>query len=236
LLEGSEEKFGKAVYKIYCSGLMNVIIFSFLTIIVLIIIYWLTKPHILEGFMNTGQSEKQDAYRYVLMQTQKVLDELKIPFFLSSGTCLGYVRERDFMEHDYDIDIGINYSDYKPSLIDAMRKEGLILYRIYGSMKTGIELSFYMFSQRAKIDIFIHKDTDDKSCWYSYSMDKKRKIKYCVSKFNLKEIDFLGLKVNIPDPVKKYLEEHYGKDWRIPKSSGELGDYNYSISPISIVN
>ena len=41
------------------------------------------------------------------MKTKKVFDRLKIPFFLSSGTCLGYFRENKFIDHDYDIDIRI---------------------------------------------------------------------------------------------------------------------------------
>lgn len=204
-----------------------------------IIVYCCTRLR-LENFMETESSPKQDTYRHILSQTKDALDALDIPFFLSSGTCLGYVRERDFIEHDYDVDVGIEASDFKPQLFDEMNKRGLHLYRILGTLETGMEISFYLeaspVSHRAKVDIFVHKDEGLKTCWYTYTVDKAKKLKYCVTKFNLQKVDFLGLKVNVPDPVKKYLEEHYGKDWRIPKSNGVLGDYNFSSSPISLVN
>jgi hypothetical protein len=102
-----------------------------------------------------------------------------------------------------------------------------------------MELSFYLpytaGRSRAKIDIFVHQDSGPKTCWFTYNKTRDKKLQYCVSKFDLEEVDFQGMKVNVPDPVKKYLEEHYGKDWRIPKSNGALGDYNYSSSPISLV-
>ncbi len=223
---------------------MEIVYYSCLVLVVLVI-YYCTNSETLEKFMDVEPTNKQTTYRHILLKTKEVLDELEIPFFLSSGTCLGYVRERDFMEHDYDIDIGIHSKDYSPKLIDVMSTRGLYLYRVLGTLKTGMELSFYLpytpTLQRAKIDIFIHQDKNGdtgvpKTCWYSYNVEKNRKLKYCVSQFKLKEIDFLGIKVNVPDPVKKYLEEHYGKDWRIPKSSGALGEYHYSSSPKSLVN
>ena len=223
----------------------NILIFISLVLVVIL----LGKYSSCGGGKETLESEptpKQQTYRFILQQAKEVLDNLNVPFFLSSGTCLGYARERDFMEHDYDIDIGIDAKDYTPKIIDEMGNRGLYLYRILGSLKTGMELSFYLpFSptaRRAKIDIFIHKDgsheQEEKTCWFTYSRSEKntrKKLKYCVKKFGLKEIDFLGIKVNVPDPIKDYLEEHYGKDWRIPKTNGMLGDYKYDSSPLSLV-
>ena len=211
----------------------------FLVMLTIVLVYCCTLVNF-EQFMDTEPSLKQTTYRHILSETKEALDALDIPFFLRSGTCLGYVRERDFIEHDYDIDIGIKDTDFKPQLISEMTKRGLYLYRVLGTLKSGMELSFYLtatpLNHRAKIDIFVHKEKGPKTCWYTYTLDKTKKLKYCVTKFDLEEVDFLGIKVNIPNPVKKYLTEHYGKDWRIPKSSGVLGDYSFSSSPISLVN
>ena len=188
-------------------------------------------------YFNKEVAKKQEVYRHVLKTTIDVLDDLKIPHFLSSGTCLGYARERNFIEHDYDIDIGIRDSDCESitDLVQAMHDAGMHLYRILGSAETGIELSFYN-PIGAKVDIFIHKlgKSDGKLCWYSYDKTKTRKLEYCVSDFDVAEVDFLGLKVNVPDPVTKYLQEHYGKDWRIPRGTGILGGYSYDSSPKSL--
>ena len=126
-----------------------------------------------------------------------------------------------------------------------MKKQGLILYRVLGNVKTGMELSFRLPStilgKYAKIDIFLHYREKDKKnnkkfiSWYSYGPPKySKKINYKVSAFKIKSVDFLGVTVFVPDPTIKYIEEHYGKDWMIPKKP--FVDYIYYKSPVSIVS
>lgn len=211
-----------------------------LLVIVVLTLGWVNRSKTITSFLDSKPTPKQNTYRVVLDKTAAVLNKLDIPFFLSSGTCLGYVREHNFINHDYDLDLGIFVKDYTPALIDEMSRAGLYLYRVYGTLQTGMELSFYApykpTRRRAKVDIFVHVEDDDKICWFSYNKERTKKLQYCVSKFDLEKVDFFGVKVNIPNPAKKYLEEHYGKDWRIPKSNGIAGEYNYESSPISLVN
>ena len=62
------------------------------------------------------------------------------------------------------------------------------------------------------IDIFTHyREKDD--YWHAAS-----KTSWHNSPFVLKKVEFLGFETYIPDPPEKYLEENYGKDWRIPKT------------------
>jgi len=181
---------------------------------------------------------KQSVYALILKKTQKALDKLNISFFLSSGTCLGYLREGKFIDHDYDIDIGIFERDYNEKIIDEMKKEGLVLYRTFGTPKDGLELSFKLPGTRlgkyAKIDIFLHYYEKDKIYWVTYSPQKDggKKIKYMVDAFNLKKVRFMGVDVNVPYPTQKYIENHYGNEWMIPK---KFNEYKYYNSPISIV-
>jgi len=163
--------------------------------------------------------------------------------FLSSGTCLGYFREGKFIDYDYDIDVGIFATHYTPKIVQEMKKENLILYRVLGDEKTGMELSFRLpgtvLGRYAKIDIFLHyfeKDSKDNKyiCWYSYSSPKFiRKIKYRVNAFKIKRVNFLGLEVYVPYPTIKYIEDHYGNDWMVPKKP--FIEYSYQMSPKSIV-
>ncbi len=186
---------------------------------------------------------KSKVYRIILEKTKRAHDRLGIPVFLSSGTCLGYFREGKFIDYDYDIDVGIYATDYTPKIINEMRKEGLLLYRVLGTPKDGMELSFKLpdtlIGDNAKIDIFLHyrdKDKDGKKTisWCAFeSPDYKKKIRYRVSDFNLKEDDFVGMKIYVPHPTLKYIEEHYGYDWKTPKMP--FTDYIYSSSPTSIV-
>jgi hypothetical protein len=181
------------------------------------------------------ESDKDRVFTDILKRTKKALDELGIPFFLSSGTCLGYFREKKFIEHDYDIDIGISEKDYTPKIIGAMRKNGLHLYRIMGDSETGLEMSFYMpntsIGDYARIDIFVHYLEGDQIYWTTYKAPLyQEQVKYRVSRFGLKKVKFMGLDVYVPDPTLRYIKEHYGDDWHIPKK-----DYFYATSPKSIV-
>lgn len=184
---------------------------------------------------------KQMIYTRILKKTKKVLDELNIPFFLSSGTLLGFVRENKFLDHDYDIDIGIYKEDYNPELINKMGEKGLKLYRILGNINNGMELSFRLngtaIGKFAKIDIFLHYKDKDKIYWITYSPPKyEQRIKYQVSNFILKSVKFMDVVVNVPFPTVKYIREHYGSQWFIPiKSRGFGGTYDFRTTPSSIV-
>ena len=161
-----------------------------------------------------------------------------------SGTCLGYFRERKFIDYDYDIDIGVFSKDYDSKLINKLIENGFKLYRFLGDIKTGCEFSFYYpntsIGKKAKLDIFIHyNDDNNKIYWNAFvkkNNDEKKitykKIKYSVSSFNLKKVLFMGLNVYVPSPIRKYIVEHYGSDWFKPKRPGI--QYKYYISPVSI--
>ena len=75
---------------------------------------------------------------------------------------------------------------------------------------------------------------NNKIYWVTYSpmSSGRKKIKYMVDAFNLKSVKFMGQDVYVPYPTDKYLEQHYGKDWYIPK---KWQDYKYYKSPVSIV-
>lgn len=197
--------------------------------------------------LNTSKidKQKQKIYTDILKRTKKALDRLDIPMFLSSGTCLGYFREGKFIEHDYDIDVGIFAKDYDPKIVTEMKKEGLLLYRVLGDKKTGMELSFRLpktiLGRHAKIDIFLHyfelnKRTGKKYIsWYTYRAPKfEEKVKYRVPMFGIKEVKFMGIKVYVPNPTINYIENHYGEDWMIPRKP--FVDYVYHKSPKSIVS
>ena len=235
---------------------MNILLLLFIFIFIYIIIY--TK-NIYENFGEMTSDEinacnkfkkiksrfkiKQLIYTDILRRTKKALDELNIPFFLSSGTCLGYLRENKFLDHDYDIDVGIYSKDYTPEIVKVMAKHKLLLYRTMGTEKDGLELSFRLngtkMGRNAKIDIFLHypNEKTGKTFWTSYEAPYfEKQIKYQVSNFKLKQVKFMGLKINVPNSTVKYIREHYGENWYVPiKTKAYGGTYDYRYTPKSIV-
>ncbi len=215
-------------------------------IVIIIIIIILLSQSTMEYMTNTKYNTKQKVYADILMRTSKVFKKIGIPFFLSSGTCLGYLREGKFLNHDYDIDVGVMAKDCDKKcvkkIIKEMKKQRFVHYRSMGTYDTGLELSFWLpktpMGRRAKIDIFVHYTTKDKGknkiYWTSYTPKRmgKKQIKYQVDIFNLKKVKFMGCDVYVPNPTEQYIENHYGKDWKIPKYGRK---YRYYSSPVSIV-
>lgn len=217
-----------------------------LLVTVLVGLAVLTRRKI-EGFDQSNMQRfvrlKSSVYLDILKRTKRALSRLEIPMFLSSGTCLGYFREGNFIDYDYDVDVGIWETDYNPTIVDEMQREGLELYRVWGDKDSGMELSFRLASSPikswAKIDIFLHyRDSTSYGkpvvWWSSYAPGPDgKKLKYRVSEFSLGLANFLGEEFLVPYPTQKYIEEHYGKDWRVPKRPGV--DYSYHSSPMSLV-
>ena len=90
---------------------MNIIL---ICIIILCFKFFLINSKI-EKF--TIIDEKQRIYTLILFKTNQIFNKLNIPYFISSGTCLGYYREKQFIEYDYDIDIGIFKEDYSNNIM-----------------------------------------------------------------------------------------------------------------------
>lgn len=53
--------------------------------------------------------EKQIKFQQALLDAQKALMSCQLPFFLCCGTALGAHREQSFIDHDDDIDLGIDF-------------------------------------------------------------------------------------------------------------------------------
>jgi len=197
-------------------------------------------------FYNKNISNKNKIYILMLKKVYKVCDQLKLPVFLSSGTLLGYYREGQFIAYDYDIDMGVFAKDFNMKLIPELKKQGFIHYRTFTSNGKLTELSFYyknnLIGKKAKIDFFIHYPDEiipNKIYWMSKNIRTKEDIKYRISDFDIKPALLLNQKVLVPSNTDKYLNEHYGHDWNIPKPPHWLTKtgkgYSYSSSPKSIV-
>ena len=154
-----------------------------------------------------------------------LLNDKNIKFWLCYGTLLGFVRENGILKHDFDFDIGLWYTDYSKELEEYLILNGFNLIHQFSSIteypafeqtyeKNGVSIDFfYHYSDTSKIwtNVFYREKFDD-------ALDKDlfriRKLDY--PKAELKEVIFLNSKVFIPSNAEEYLQEIYGKNWRIP--------------------
>ena len=159
----------------------------------------------------------------------EILESLKIKWWLDAGTCLGAIREKDFIDHDTDIDIGlvINNPASIWYLSRELLKQGFSLIRDFGTIETGYEFSWRKWG--IKTDFFFYYERDD-ILWSPVFKYKKQIIAEYDKKLfeNLKEIDFLGIKAFVPNPPEEYLKARYGNWKEVVK------DWNWATDPLSV--
>ncbi len=146
--------------------------------------------------------------------------------FLMWGTLLGQVREGRFLEHDYDIDLGMLDDDYakKDELIRAMKKRG---YKVRHDVP--YSLSFVTADGLLYLDIdriYKHKGKMIQSARSELSGEITA-YHYPDHVFNefVSKIFVAGIRVWVPTRAEDLLESIYG-DWRTPAK-----DYNYMTGP-----
>lgn len=141
-------------------------------------------------------------------------DQLHIPFWLSSGTLLGYYRQCDFIVYSGDVDIGVWADHYRPELIEVFSSNNLPLIHWFGRPNDSLELSF--LSGDLKLDIFFfYRESDH--YWNGGTQAKTGlKFKYDFPKFTLCWTEFVGLLLRVPCETEPYIEANYGQHWMQP--------------------
>ncbi|WP_312257459.1 hypothetical protein [Stutzerimonas nitrititolerans] len=140
-----------------------------------------------------------------LMDAHRSFEESGLEFFLISGTLLGVVRDGKLLEHDYDIDIGVDESVGFDRILSAMFRGGCFSY-IGGFQNVFIS---FMHVGGVKVDIFFH---------YALGNVYRHRSRYVAwdnSKFDLAEKRVLGERFLVPQDSDRYLTENYG-DWSRP--------------------
>nr|XP_002120943.1 fukutin [Ciona intestinalis] len=165
----------------------------------------------------------------VVATAKKVLDKLNIPFWLSSGTCLGWFRQCDIIPYSVDVDFGVRIEDYDPKLIKRMERAGLPLKNKFGFQNDSFELSF-ISEEGVKLDIFFFYESKNFMWNGGTQAHDGRKYKYLFPKITLCWTEFVGLKVRIPCEARSYIEANYGHNWMVP-----VKQWQWNLSPPNVV-
>ena len=151
-----------------------------------------------------------------LIDIKRILDQLGAVFFIASGTCLGAVRDGQFIEWDDEMDmgsvIGLNGLDEKTidRGIAAFEDNGYYVHVDRSSRHIGV----HVVKESIRADWTCHRIIGDSVFQYPG-------VRTSLELFTqLKEIDFIGEKFLVPNPPEKYLETKYGSNWATPKGPG----------------
>lgn len=155
-----------------------------------------------------------------LLIVRDIFGRNNIPFIFVAGTCLGAVRDHDFIDHDDDIDLALLKKD--------MTKVTDLLWDF---IDAGFSVARYdrrciisIIRNGQFVDFAFFEEYDDKC----YSCDgwlmPKEFIDYTTT------IDFLGNQYLIPKDYDGYLYYSYGPNWSTP-----VQYFNYNRPKLQIM-
>lgn len=156
-------------------------------------------------------------------------DHLHIPFWLSSGTLLGYYRQCDYIVYSGDVDIAIMAEDYRPELVELFSTADLPLIHWFGRPNDSLELSFV--SGDLKLDVFFFYRNESTGHYWNGGTQARTglKFKYDFPPFSLCWTEFVGLLLRVPCETERYIEANYGKQWATPVKS-----WDWKASPPNV--
>jgi len=164
--------------------------------------------------------------RRFLRDAMATAREADVTPFLMWGTLLGCVRDSGFIRHDGDIDLGIRSGDYdkRGRWIALMQRRG---YRLHFDRNYKFRFSHPWHSLHIDVDVFyphagqvVCADRDHEGRFLGEA--------FAIDAFDrLRETEFLGLRVFVPDPPEAVLEAVYGS-WREPRR-----DYDSRTGPLN---
>jgi len=141
-----------------------------------------------------------------LLKFADVANELGVTWFLVGGTCLGIVRDGDYILGDDDVDVGILCN--KDELLKLFGKlEAHFKYEgVFTNPDNTYNLHFWKDAigrphVNVLLDIFFIYTKGERTFFNSFD-----------------EVTFLGRKFNVPHPVDNYLTHCFG-NWRVKSDS-----------------
>ncbi len=141
-----------------------------------------------------------------LLLFKSIMDEHNLFFALTAGTLLGAVREKDFIDHDEDIDLAL-FSRDKQKVIDVLPE----------FLKAGFVIARY--DRRNVISLIRGGDYID-LCFFEKESDL---IYACggtliLSRFmeEIGDLEFLGQTFKVPKDYVEFLNCEYGYNWHTP--------------------
>ncbi|QHS10007.1 hypothetical protein [Sinimarinibacterium sp. NLF-5-8] len=161
-----------------------------------------------------GQPFAPDAAAQALRDLQSVLSAAGQAIFLVSGTLLGYMRERDFLAHDKDIDVGVFAGENPQRIVDALLGSDLFWAEVRTTGERPYHIPVQHLFTGISIDVFIYHAQADR--WVTGVQSDFGFVQtFAFTPFELRKIQFLDIDFYIPDPPEYNLFENYGA-WQVP--------------------
>ncbi len=172
--------------------------------------------------IESGVEISQDDAREILFKAQDVMNVLNMDIYLTFGTLLGAVREKNFIKGDLDVDVYVKDEKKLFNLLPEMKRLGLELIRavkhkVYSFVivgKPGFYIDFYIM--RKPLSFWSLYCSRIEGTYYPDKIIKDGNI------------EFLGRVFKCPAPTMDFIKFCYGDTWNIPISKFEK-EYRYDV-------
>jgi len=157
---------------------------------------------------QTKQTMRLKDAKEALEDLAQLLALHKITMFLVSGVFLGCVRERNFIKHDYDLDVGVFEVSLEALREIFVKSPCFVLKNPY--YQGGVQL-YHL--NGIYIDVFLHFENE------GFIYHDGDFLRWKNTAFELCEYEFLGKRYLAPKDYDLYLRENYGFDYLQSKDS-----------------
>jgi len=166
--------------------------------------------------------DKDNAKR-ILLEVKEVLDRNNVEFWLCFATCLGAIREGDFIDIDFDIDLGIKHDILVPKLYDLDKQFKELGYDTkFLSTPYDYDRMIKLDKDNIRVDLMnwdlvINNFSNTVRAYYFHPVEPDGKCHVFIREMfdNLKKIKFCGKDFNVPLADEMYLKLLYGENWRV---------------------
>ncbi len=178
-----------------------------------------------------------------LKSVKKALEEYNLDFWLDYGTLLGAIREKDFINHDLDLDFGMFYSEDQFKVKEALERynikkvreftlDGKTVEETYSYKGLYFDIFYYFYNENLmwtygftyKNNKLVKENYEDKDISTGFKGQK-----YFVNKRGLEKIKFKGDEFLVPEDPHGYLRENYGENYMTP-----VQEWDYVEAPSNI--
>lgn len=169
-----------------------------------------------------------------LSELDLIFRKYKVRYWLQDGTLLGYYRDKNFIPHDNDIDIGIRWRDFTQSVFSDITNNGFEFKSSHGRLENSLVINFR--KRGIPIDIYFYYNHGDR--FYhsaAYGKARKYRVDFSYKEFDVKEVEYFNHKFFVPEDELYFIETKYGKDWKNPKPDWDSNQNPLNRTPTNII-
>lgn len=165
----------------------------------------------------------------VLYEGSKILESLGIIYYVCDGTILGIVRDNRLIAHDNDIDVAVSdHVDLSRLIAEFEDKKYIVGRKVF--FKGEIQQLIFYSKENVIFDICFWQSKAD-GYYYHYVPEVPKGRRQPDEYFSAPDhVEFRGRNYPTHPNIQKWLQEHYGDDWRIPKKI--KGDWRLDVKDI----